>query len=36
VWLMCCEKVVSTLKWIKQLVMHVFIWHHYSFDIGFP
>jgi hypothetical protein len=29
-------KVVSSLKWIKQLIMHVCIWHHCSSDIGVP
>jgi hypothetical protein len=29
-------KVVSSLKQIKQLVMHICIWHHCSFDIRVP
>jgi hypothetical protein len=32
----CVVKVVSSLKQLNQLVMHVCIWHHYSFDIRVP
>jgi hypothetical protein len=35
-WCVVLWKVVSTLKQIKQLIMHVCIWHHCSFDIGVP